>query len=35
MTTTKPDDPFQFDLDATRLRTYIIGGARLKNIDNS
>ena len=27
--TTKPDDPFQFDLNADRLRSGIIGGARL------
>ena len=33
-TTTKPDSPFQFDLNADRLRSYIIGVARLKNIDN-
>ena len=35
LTTTKPDDPFQFDLDADRTRFYIIGGARLKSGNNS
>ena len=30
-TTIKPDSPFQFDLDTTSLRNYIVGCSRLAN----